>query len=145
MSPTPFSLASISTPRGHDAGSQAILVSPPIGRGLSTVTTWSERCTSLRSKGNSSGTQYPPQMMWSSVVPHRETSHKSSAVNPIGLQPPPQWLEGKMPPLKGVNLGDFEADDLNIGGDGREVSHHRIELQGPTSSCPYLFCGLEPI
>ena len=33
---------------------------PHAGRGLSTVTMRSERCTSLGSLGNSSGTQYPP-------------------------------------------------------------------------------------
>ena len=37
-------------------------------------------------------------------MPHRETSHKSSAINPLGLQPPPQWPEGKMPPCLHQNL-----------------------------------------
>jgi hypothetical protein len=91
-----------------------ILVSPHVGRGMSTVTTWSERCTSSGSMGNSSGTRYPPQSTWSSVMPHRETSHKSSAVKPIGPQLPRQRPKGKMPPLEGVNPGNFEADDSNI-------------------------------
>ena len=47
-----------------------------------------------------------------------------------------------MPPPEGVNLGDFEVNDSNTG-DGREVLHHRLEAQGPISSCPYLFCGLK--
>ena len=43
---------------------------PHVGRGLSTVTTWSEWCASLGSMGNLSGTQYPPQSTWSLAVPH---------------------------------------------------------------------------
>ena len=82
--------------------------------------------------------------MWSSAVPHREMSHKSLAIKPIGPQLPPQWLEGKMPPLEGVNLSDLEANDSNIGGDGHEVPHHRLEPQGATSSLPLSLCGLDP-
>jgi hypothetical protein len=65
-----------------------------------------------------------------------EMSHKSSTVNPIGLQLPSQRLEGKVPPPEGVNLGDFEADDSNTGKDGHVASHHRLEIQGPIFSLP---------
>jgi hypothetical protein len=107
---------------------------PHAGRGMSTVSTWSEWCASSGSKGNSSGTRYPPQ----------STSHKSSVVNPVGLQPPPQGLEGKMPPLEGVNPRDFEADDSNTGRDGHMAPHHRLDPWGPSPLCPYPFCGLKP-
>jgi hypothetical protein len=39
-----------------------------------------------------------------------------------------------MPPLEGVYLGDFEADDSNIGRDGHVAPYHRLEPQGPISS-----------
>ena len=61
-------------------------------------------------------------------MPHRETSHKSSAVNPVGPQPPPQQPEGKMPPLEGINPGDFEANDSDTESDGHVAPHHRLEL-----------------
>ena len=112
------------------------MVSSHAGRCMSIVTTRSERCASSGSMGNSSGTRYPLQSKWSSAVPHRETSHKSSAVNPIGPQPPPQRLEGKMPHPEEVNLGDFEADDSNTERDGRVATHHQLEPQGPISSLP---------
>lgn len=48
----------------------------------------------------------------------RETSHKSSAVKPVGPRPLPQRLEGKMPTPEGVNLGDSKANDSNTGEDG---------------------------
>jgi hypothetical protein len=57
-----------------------ISVLPHVGRGMSTVTTRSEQSASSRLMGNSSGTRYTFQSAWSSVVPCRETSHKSSAV-----------------------------------------------------------------
>jgi hypothetical protein len=98
-----------------------------VKRGMSTVTTWSERCASLGSMGNLSGTRYPPQSMWTLAVPHRETSYKLSVARPIGPRPPPQWLEGKMPPLEGVNPSDFEADHLNIERDGHVAPHNRLE------------------
>jgi hypothetical protein len=81
------------------------IIFAPRGESSSTVTTQSERCTSSRSMGNSSGTRYPPQSMWSSAMPHRETSHKSSVVNPIGPQSPPQRPEGKMPLSRGGQSG----------------------------------------
>ena len=57
-------------------------------------------------------------------MPHRETSHKSLTVKPIGPRPLSQRLEGKMPPSEEGNLGDFEANDSNKGRDGQEVPHH---------------------
>ena len=53
---------------------------PHAGRGMSTVTTWSKRCASSGSMGNSSGTQYPPQSTWSLAVPHmrRPINHQPS-------------------------------------------------------------------
>jgi hypothetical protein len=74
---------------------------PHTGRGSSTVTTRLERCASLGSMGNSCRTQYPPQSTWSSVVPRRETSHKSMVVKPVGPRLPLQRSEGKMPPPRG--------------------------------------------
>jgi hypothetical protein len=41
-----------------------------------------------------------------------------------------------MPPPKGVNLGDFKADDSDIGRDGHVAPHHRLEPWGPISSLP---------
>jgi len=101
--------------------------SPHVGRGLSTVTTRLEWCASLGLMGNPSGTRYHPQSTWSSAGRHRETSHKTSVVNPIGPQSPPSRLEGKIPPPEGVNPGGFEANDSNIGRDGRVAPHHRLE------------------
>ena len=123
-------------PRGRDALLRASLVSPHAGRGMSTITTRSERCASSVLMGNLSRTRYSPQSTWSSTVPRRETSHKSSAVNPVGPQPPLQRSEGKMPPPEGVNPGDFEADDSNTERDGCVAPHHRLEPQGPISSLP---------
>jgi hypothetical protein len=74
--------------------------------------------------GNLSGTRFSPQSTWSLAVPYRETSHRSLAIKPVGPQLPPQWPKGKIPPLEGVNPGDFEANDLNTGGDGHEIPHH---------------------
>ena len=96
-----FPLSPFPTPRGHIALLQVGLVFAPWGKGLSTITTWSKRCASSWSTGNSSGTRYPPQSMWSSAVPHQETSHKSSAIKPIGPRPPLQRSDGKMPPPRG--------------------------------------------
>ena len=56
-----------------------------------------------------------------------ETSHKSLVVNPVGPHPPSHHPEGKMPPPEGVNLGDFEVDDSDIGRDGRVAPRHRLE------------------
>ena len=42
-------------------------------------------------------------------MPHRETSHKSSAINPIGPQPPLQQLGGKMPAPRGGQLGRLQS------------------------------------
>jgi hypothetical protein len=53
-------------------------------------------------------------------------------------------LEGKMPPLEGVNPSNFEADHSNIERDGHVASHHRLEPQGLISSLPLSLCGLEP-
>ena len=82
---------------------------------MSTVTMWLEHCASLGSMGNLSRTGYPPQSTWSLAVPY---------VNPIGPRPPPQWPEGKMPLLEGVNVGDFEVDDSNIWRDGHVAPHN---------------------
>jgi hypothetical protein len=58
-------------PRGCGALLQGrFLVLPHVGRGMSTVTMWSERCASSGSMGNLSGTRYPPQLTWSLAVPH---------------------------------------------------------------------------
>jgi hypothetical protein len=63
----------------------------------------------------------------------RETSHKSSAVNPINSAA----TRGQdASPPEAVNLGDFEADDSNIGRDGRVALHHQLEPRGPISSLP---------
>jgi hypothetical protein len=107
-----LSLMSLSTSRGHDALLQAGLILPHARRGMSTITTRLERCTSLGSMGNSSGTRYPPQSMWSLVVPHRETSHKSSAIKPFSPQPSPEWSEGKMPPPRGGQPGRLQSGRL---------------------------------
>jgi hypothetical protein len=69
-------------------------------------------------------------------VPHRETFHKLSAIKPVGARPPPQRLEGKMPPPEGVNPGDFKVDDLDTERDGHVALHHRLEPLGPISSLP---------
>jgi hypothetical protein len=50
-----------------------------------------------------------------------------------------------MPSPKRVNPADFEADDSNIGRDGRVAPHHRLEPQGPISIYPYPFFVLEPV
>jgi hypothetical protein len=68
--PLHLSLTSLPTSRGCVALLKVGLLSPHPGRGMSTVTTWSEGCTSSRSMGNSSGTLYPPQLTWSLAVPH---------------------------------------------------------------------------
>ena len=68
--PTPCSLVPLLTQRGHDALLGQVWVLPHTGRGSSTITTWSEWCASVWSKGNSSGTQYPPQSTWSLAMPH---------------------------------------------------------------------------
>ena len=49
-----FSLTSLMTSRGHAALLKVGLVLPHVGRGMSTVTTRSERCASSGSLGNSS-------------------------------------------------------------------------------------------
>jgi hypothetical protein len=49
-----------------------------------------------------------------------------------------------MPPLEGVNPGDFKADDSNIERDGHVVPYHRLEPQGPISPCPYPFVATSP-
>jgi hypothetical protein len=85
------------TSRGRVALLKAGLVLSHMGRGMFTVTMQSERCASPRSMDNLSGTRYPPQSTCSSTMPYRETSHKSSAVNSVGPQLPPQRPEGKMP------------------------------------------------
>jgi hypothetical protein len=41
-----------------------------------------------------------------------------------------------MPPSEGVNPGDFEIDDLNMGRDGHVAPYHRLELRGAISSLP---------
>jgi hypothetical protein len=55
-----FSLTSLPTLRGRVTLLKAGLFLPHAGRGMSTVTTWSERCASSGSMGNLSGTRYPP-------------------------------------------------------------------------------------
>ena len=42
----------------------------------------------------------------------RETSHKSSAVNPVGPQPLPQRPEGKMPPPRGGQPRRLQSGQL---------------------------------
>jgi hypothetical protein len=111
---------------------------------MSTITTRPKRCASSGSMGNSSETQYPPQSTWSSAMPCRETSHKSSADKPVGPRPAPQRSEGKMPTLEGVNPGDFEVDDSNIERDSHVALHHRLEPHEPILPCPYPFVALSP-
>ena len=127
---------SLPTSRGRDALLQPGLVLPHAGRGMFTITTWPERCASSGSMGNSSWTQYPPQLMWSLAVPHVRCpiNHRSSI-----LLVPNHLRSGQRArclPLEGVNLGDFEVDDSNIGRDGHVAPHHRFELRGPISSLP---------
>jgi hypothetical protein len=58
-------------PRGCGALLQGMfLVLPHVGRGMSTITMWSEQCASSGSMGNLSGTRYPPQSSWSLAMPH---------------------------------------------------------------------------
>ena len=110
-----FSLASLLTPRGRVALFQAGLVSPHAGRGMSTITTWSERYAASGSMGNPSGTQYHPQLTSSSAVPHmrRPINHRSSI--PLVPNCLRHGQRARCLPLEGVNLGDFEADDSNKG------------------------------
>jgi hypothetical protein len=49
-----------------------------------------------------------------------------------------------MPPPEGVNPGNFEANDSNTGGVGREVSYHQLEPQGPSRPAPNSFVALNP-
>jgi hypothetical protein len=101
-----------------------------------TVTMWSERCASLGSMGNSSRTQYPPQSAWSSVVPHVRcpVNHRLSILSvPNRLR---SGQRARYLPPKGVNPGDFEAEDSNIGRDSRVAPHHRLEPLGPISFLP---------
>ena len=145
MGPAPFSSVSLFTSRGHDACLQATSVLPHVGRGLSTVTKWSERCTLLRSTGNSSGTQYPPQSTWSSAMPHRETSHKLSTVKPVVPQPPPKWPEGKMPPPRGGQPGQLQSERLEHRVRWSCGSTPPIRAARAYIILPLSLCGLEPI
>jgi len=49
-----------------------------------------------------------------------------------------------MPPLEGVNLGDFEVDDLNTERYGRVAPHHQLQPYGPISPYPYPFVDSSP-
>ena len=108
-----FSLTSLSTSGSRVALSQVGLFTPHVERGMSTVTTWSEQCTSSGSMGNSSGTRYPPQSTWSLAMPHMRhpINHRPSI-----LLVPNRLYSGQrarcLPP-EGVNPGDFEANDSN--------------------------------
>jgi hypothetical protein len=99
---------------------------------MSTVTTRSERCASLGSMGNLSGTRYPSQSAWSLAVPHRETSHKSHWSPTASAAARGQDAS----PPEGVNPGDFKADDSNTGRDGCVALHHRLEPRGAIFSLP---------
>ena len=114
----------------------SFLVSPHAGRGLSTVTMWSERCASMESMGNPSGTRYPSQSTWSSAVPH--VRHPINRRPSIPLVPNRlhSGQRARCLPLEGVNPGDFEADDLGTRRDGHVVLHHQLEPWEPISSLP---------
>jgi hypothetical protein len=141
-------LVALSTLRGNATLLQASLVLPHTGRGMSTVTTWSERCTSLGSMGNPTGTQCPPRSMWSSAVPHVRCpiNHRSSI--PLVPNYLRSSLRARCLPPEGVNLRDFEANNSDIGRDGCVALHHRLEQQGAISSLPLsllwtqIICGL---
>jgi hypothetical protein len=49
-----------------------------------------------------------------------------------------------MPPLEGVNPGDFETDDLNTGGDGHVAPYHRLEPRGAITSLPLSLLWPQP-
>ena len=75
--------------------------------------------------GNSSGTRYPPTIdvkfgyASSRDVPYiiDHQTHRSPTTSVM--------TKGQDAfPLEGFNLGDFEANDSNIGRDGQEVPHH---------------------
>ena len=115
---------------------RASLVSPHVGRGMSTVTMLSKLCASSGSMGNLSGTRYPPQSMWSSAMSHvrRLVNHRASITSvPNRLR---SGQRARCLPPEGVNPGDFKADDSNTKRDGRVAPHHRLEPQGPISSLP---------
>jgi hypothetical protein len=109
---------------------------PHAGRGMSSITTWSERCAWSGSMGNPSGTRYPPQSTWSSVVPHMR--HPINYQLSILLVPNclRSGQRARCLPLEGVNPGDFEADNSDIGRDGPVAPHHQLEPQGAISSLP---------
>jgi hypothetical protein len=131
-----FSLMSLPTPRGRGALLKAGLFSPHAGRGMSTVTTWSERCASSGSIGNSSGTQYPPRSTWRLVVPHvrHPINHRSSI--PLVPNRLCSGQRARCLSPEGVNPGDFKANDSNIGRDGHVALHNLLEPWGPISSLP---------
>ena len=109
---------------------------PHVGRGMSTITTKSKQCASSRSMGNSSGTRCPPQSMWSSKVSHvrHPINHRPSI--PLVPNHLHNAHRARCLPSEGFNLGDFEADDSNIGRDGLVAPHHRLEPRGAISSLP---------
>ena len=113
-----------------------ILVSPHVGRGMSIVTSWSERCASSGSMGNPSGTRYPPRSTCSSVVPHvrRLVNHRPSIPLVPNRLRSSQMARCLSP--EGVNPGEFKADNSNTGKDGHVAPHHRLEPQGAISSLP---------
>jgi hypothetical protein len=129
-----FFLVSLLTSRGRDALLHVGLVSPH------TVERHVHRNHAVRvvrlvgSMGNLCGTRYPSQSTWSLAMPHRETSHKSSTVKPIGPRPPPQWPEGKMPPPKGGQPGRLQSRRLRQREREMVSPRHRVPSSKNTSS-----------